>query len=155
MKNESVLGKGNEATVSKPLEELDTDSLRKLITDEYEAVHLDQLPKLHRLARKIETVHRTSPDLPRGVTLVVKHLGQLVVDHSQHDGAQAISPIKQDHDEIRAQLRELRELTDSYQAPDTACRSWRRFYTELKSLDFSLSEQIDLEQNILLPRFQS
>lgn len=153
----------------KPLEELDTDSLLELITDEYEAVHLAQLPKLHRLARKIEAVHRANPDVPQGITRAVKHLEQVLTDHIQreetyvmpqmeHDAAPRpetpISQMNQEHDDIKKHLRELRALTQSYKAPKAACRSWRKLYDELKNLDFSLSEQIYLERDILFPRFQ-
>ena len=138
----------------KPLETLETDVLLKIVAEQYQAVHLDQLPKLHRLARKIEAVHRDAVEVPRGVTRVVKQLQQAVVDHSHTDDTQGVTPVNPDHEEIRAQLRELRALTDRYHAPDAACRSWRKLYSDLQSLDFSLSEQIYLEQNILLPRFR-
>lgn len=47
-----------------PIEALDTDMLLELILRGYDAGHLEQLPKLHRLARKIEAVHRANPDVP-------------------------------------------------------------------------------------------
>ncbi len=40
-------------------------------------------------------------------------------------------------------------MTRNYRAPESACRSWRRFYHELKALDFRLSEQIYLERDVL------
>jgi regulator of cell morphogenesis and NO signaling len=153
----------------KPLEELDTESLLALIAEEYEASHLEQLPKLHRLARKIEAVHRANPDVPQGITRAVKHLEQVLAEHIQreetyvmarfeHEPAPRpdtpISQMNQEHDDIKKQLRALRGMTRSYQAPQAACRSWRKLYDELKNLDFSLSEQIYLERDILFPRFQ-
>jgi regulator of cell morphogenesis and NO signaling len=153
----------------KPLEELDTDSLLKLIAEEYEASHLDQLPKLHRLARKIEAVHRANPDVPQGITRAVKCLEQVLADHIQREETYVlarfdnepaprpetpISQMNQEHDDIKKQLRALRNMTQSYKAPKAACRSWRKLYDELKNLDFSLSEQIYLERDILFPRFQ-
>jgi regulator of cell morphogenesis and NO signaling len=153
----------------KPLEELDTDSLLELIADEYEATHLAQLPKLRRLARKIEAVHRANPDVPQGITRAVKNLEQVLADHIQREEIYVIPHIKsdpaprpetpigqmnQEHDDIKKHLRELRGLTQSYKAPKAACRSWRKLYDELKGLDFSLSEQIYLERDILFPRFQ-
>lgn len=153
----------------KPLEELDTDSLLELITDEYEAAHLAQLPKLRRLARKIEAVHRTNPNVPQGITRVVKNLEHMLTEHIQREDIFAtpsmetgsvlrpetpIGQMNREHDEIKKRLRELRGLTQSYKAPKAACKSWRKLYDELKSLDFSLSEQIYLERDILFPRFQ-
>lgn len=52
------------------------------------------------------------------------------------------------------QLKTLREMTQNYRPPESACRSWKRFYRELKALDFSVSEQIYLEREVLFPRFQ-
>ncbi|WP_404364422.1 hypothetical protein [Marinobacter sp.] len=46
-----------------PIEDLDTDVLLELILRGYEVGHLQQLPKLHRLARKIEAVHRAGKHL--------------------------------------------------------------------------------------------
>ncbi|GGE58230.1 iron-sulfur cluster repair protein YtfE [Streptosporangium jomthongense] len=153
----------------KPLEEMETDTLLELLHTEYDAANLEQLPALHRLARKIEAVHRASPDVPQGITRAVKQLEQTLTDHVKREEAYVLSRMEHDkppmpdtpigqmneeHDAIKSQLRGLRELTNHYKAPETACRSWRRLYNELKSLDFSLSEQIYLERNILFPRFQ-
>lgn len=153
----------------KPLEDMETDALLKLLSTEYDAVHLEQLPALHRLARKIEAVHRASPDVPQGITRAVKLLEQTLTDHVRREEAYVLTRLKhnqppmpdipigqmnQEHDVIKQQLKSLRELTCNYKAPETACRSWRRLYDELKSLDFSLSEQIYLERDILFPRYQ-
>lgn len=55
---------------------------------------------------------------------------------------------------ITLAIKKLRQMTRNYRAPDSACRSWQRFYRELKALDFRLSEQIYLERAVLFPRFQ-
>lgn len=153
----------------KPLEDMETDTLLELLSTEYDAVHAEQLPALHRLARKIEAVHRASPDVPLGITRAVKQLEQTLADHVKREEAYVLARLEHDqppspdtpigqmndeHDAIKQQLRGLRELTHNYQAPEAACRSWRRLYDELKGLDFSLSEQIYLERDILFPRFQ-
>ena len=114
-------------------------------------------------------MHRASPDVPQGITRAVKQLEQTLTDHVKREEAYVLSRMKHDrppmpdtpigqmneeHDAIKLQLRGLRELTNHYKAPEAACRSWRRLYDELKNLDFSLSEQIYLERDILFPRFQ-
>lgn len=152
-----------------PAEELDTDVLLELILRGYDVAHLEQLPKLHRLARKIEAVHRTNPNVPKGITLAVKKLEHSLTDHIERENAYVLkrmehdqppmpdTPIAQmneEHSLIKRQLRELRQMTRNYRAPESACRSWQRFYRELKALDFSLSEQIYLEREVLFPRFQ-
>lgn len=152
-----------------PIEELDTDFLLELILNGYDARHLAKLPEIHRLARKIEAVHRANPDVPKGITLAIKRLEQTLTDHIERETAYVLKemehdqPPKQDtpialmndeHSLIKRQLKKLREITRNYRAPDSACRSWLRFYRELKALDFSLSEQIYMEREVLFPRFQ-
>lgn len=152
-----------------PIEELDTDVLLELITRGYDAGHLAKLPELHRLARKIETVHRASPEVPKGITLAIKNLEHTLKDHIERESAHVLTkmvhdqpprpetPIAQmneEHSIIKGQLKKLREMTRNYRAPESACRSWRRFYRELRSLDSRLSEQIYLERDVLFPRFQ-
>ena len=152
-----------------PIEEMDTDVLLELISRGYDARNLEQLPRLHRLARKIEAVHRANPDTPKGITLAIKKLEQILVDHIERENAYVLkrmehdqpprpdTPIAQmneEHSVIKKQLKKLRKMTRDYQAPESACRSWKRFYRELKELDFRLSEQIYLEKEVLFPRFQ-
>jgi len=152
-----------------PLEDMDTDLLLEMIVNAYDIKHLEQLPQLHRLARKIEAVHRANPDVPKGLTLAVKDLETVLDEHIRHESNYVLSrmehdqpprpetPIAQMNDEhslLKKHLARLRALTGHYQAPESACRSWRRLYDELKELDFGLSEQIYLEGNILFPRFQ-
>lgn len=153
----------------KPLEDMETDTLLELLHTEYDAVHQEQLPALRRLARKIEAVHRASPDVPLGITRKVKKLEQTLTDHVKREEAYVLARMEHDqapipetpiaqmndeHEVIKQQLRDLRQLTHNYKVPEAACRSWRRLYDELKDLDFSLSEQIYLERDILFPRFQ-
>lgn len=152
-----------------PIEELDTDMLLDLISRGYDARHMAKLPEIHRLARKIEAVHRANPDVPKGITLAIKNLEHSLTDHIEREKVYVMklmehdqpprpdTPIAQmteEHSLIKQQLEKLRQMTRNYQAPDSACRSWKRFYRELKALDFSLSEQIYLEREVLFPRFQ-
>ncbi|MFO7529495.1 MAG: hemerythrin domain-containing protein [Marinobacter sp.] len=152
-----------------PIEELDTDLLLELILRGYDAGHLGKLPEIHRLARKIEAVHRANPEVPKGITLAVKKLEHTLTDHIKRENAYVLKRMKHDqpprpetpiaqmneeHSVIKRQLKKLRQMTCNYHAPESACRSWRRFYRELKALDFRLSEQIYLERDVLFPRFQ-
>jgi regulator of cell morphogenesis and NO signaling len=152
-----------------PIDDLDTDVLLELILRGYDTGHLARLSVLHRLARKIEAVHRTNPDVPKGITLAIKKLEQTFADHIERESCHVlkrmehdqppmpdtpIAQMKEEHSVIRRQLRKLRSMTLNYQAPQTACSSWKRFYQELRDLDFSMREQIFLEQDVLFLRFQ-
>ncbi len=151
------------------VEDLDTDVLLELILVGYEAGHLAKLPELQRLARKIEAVHRANPDVPKGITLAIKKLEHTLTDHIERENTYVLkrmehdqpprpdTPIAQmneEHSIIKRQLQKLRSMTRNYRAPDSACRSWQRFYRELRTLDSRLSEQIYLERDVLFPRFQ-
>jgi len=152
-----------------PIEALDTDVLLELIIRGYDVGHVEQLSKLHRLARKIEAVHRTHRDVPKGITLAIKKLERSLTAHLEQENAHVLTRMKheqprdleipiaqmnEEHSLIKLQLRKLRQMTQSYSAPESACRSWQRFYRELKALDFRLSERIYLERDVLFPRFQ-
>lgn len=152
-----------------PIEDLDTDVLLNLISRRYDASHLAKLPEIHRLARKIEAVHRSSPEVPKGITLAIKKLEHTLTDHIEREHTYVLKSMEHDqppkpdtpiaqmneeHSLIKQQLKRLRQMTGNYRAPDSACRSWKRFYSELKALDFRLSEQIYLEKEVLFPRFQ-
>lgn len=148
---------------------LDTDSLLELITDEFNTKLTEQLEELHRLARKVEVVHREHTDAPHGLTRLVKSLEQEYLEHLAREREHVFvkmagdqpprpdTPISQmitDHDVLNELLREIRELTNDYQAPEGACRSWQRLFNELQDLDLSLTTQVHLEQDVLYPRFQ-
>lgn len=150
-----------------PIEALDTDALLELILRGYDVGYVEQLSKLHRLARKIEAVHRTDPDVPKGITLAIKKLERSLTTHIEQENIHALKQIKQgqlreleaaiarmkeEHSVVKVQLCELRQMTQTYSVPESACRSWQRFYRELKALDFRLSERIHLERDVLFPR---
>src|SRR5699024_5757279 len=63
-----------------PLEDMPSAELLALIARDYVAVREEELAKLHRLARKIEAVHRDSPVLPKGITLLVKALQKMLAE---------------------------------------------------------------------------
>lgn len=152
-----------------PLEDVDTDVLLELIQRGYDIENLKQLPRLHRLARKIEAIHRDNPEVPRGITMTIKSLEkdlkdhiereeQFVLERMEHDQPPRpdtpIAQMNEEHSELRQVLKKMRRLTANYRPPESACRSWRRLYRELQAFDTRLSEQIYLERDILFPRFQ-
>jgi regulator of cell morphogenesis and NO signaling len=152
-----------------PLEDYDADTLLAILQEHYQSPHLQELPELHRLARKIEVVHRQDPMLPKGITLAVKHLESLLVHHIESERKYVLKEMEHDqppkphtpiaqmnyeHDEIKQELKNIRAITNQYNTPKKACKSWKRLYSSLKNIDFSLSEQICIERDILFPRYQ-
>lgn len=64
----------------------------------------------------------------------------------------SVKVMHHDHDSVGRILRELREVTSNYEAPDDACGSYRALYRELEALEADLHEHIHLENNVLMPR---
>ncbi len=57
-----------------------------------------------------------------------------------------------EHEAAGDLLKEMRMLTNDYQAPDWACNSFRLLYFKLHELEKDLQQHIHLENNILFPK---
>jgi regulator of cell morphogenesis and NO signaling len=57
-----------------------------------------------------------------------------------------------EHDNAGQVLRELRQLTHNYTAPQDACISYQTLYQALAGFEADLHQHIHLENNILFPR---
>ncbi len=71
------------------------------------------------------------------------------------DGAAAGAPIaamRHEHEQVAILLARARELTNEYQIPAGACRTWSALWAGLETLDRELVEHIALENNVLFPR---
>lgn len=56
-----------------------------------------------------------------------------------------------EHDAAGDFLREMRELTDDFTAPENACTSYKALYFGLEELEKDLHQHIHLENNVLFP----
>jgi regulator of cell morphogenesis and NO signaling len=85
------------------------------------------------------------------------------IDRSHHAGenvpasfcgflATPLAIIAAEHDEATALLEQLRQLTQNFTPPPTACPSYRALYDGLRELDDDLRQHIGLEREILFPR---
>src|SRR6185369_1396516 len=57
-----------------------------------------------------------------------------------------------EHDSAGDALRELRQLTGEYTAPEEGCFSYKTLYQGLSEFEADLHQHIHLENNILFPR---
>lgn len=62
-----------------------------------------------------------------------------------------ISMMEIEHEKAGDLLFEIRELTQQYLAPDTACTTHRICLDELKAFELDLHQHVHLENNILFP----
>ena len=63
-----------------------------------------------------------------------------------------VSMMMSEHDTAGDILRELRDATGDYAAPEDACMSYRALYDALKGFERDLHQHIHLENNVLFPR---
>ena len=66
-----------------------------------------------------------------------------------------IGVMEHEHESAGAALQAMRDVTDNYQAPDHACRTYRVLFEALKDLEADLHLHIHLENNILHRRAQA
>ena len=57
-----------------------------------------------------------------------------------------------EHDAAAEQLREMRRLTNNFEAPADACVTYQTLYEALECLEKDLHQHIHLENNILFPK---
>ncbi len=160
------------AYLERPSELPATDSPEALIEHilvRYHAVHREQLPELIRMARRVEAVHRESPDLPVGLadlleTMEAELLGHMGLEEQvlfpllRRGGQGAdrgpIQVMRNEHTGHGAQLERLLALTDDANPPRGACNTWRALYAGIAQLSDDLINHIHLENNVLFPQFE-
>lgn len=67
----------------------------------------------------------------------------------------AENPIKvmeKEHENAGDELYFIRNITNSYNAPEDACTTFKLFYSELKAFEEDLHKHVHLENNILFPK---
>lgn len=65
---------------------------------------------------------------------------------------QPVSVMEHDHDIVGNLAKEIRELTNNYSLPATACNSYALLYKKLEEFEDDLHVHIHLENNILFPK---
>lgn len=139
------------------------------ILTRYHAVHREQLPELIRMARRVEAVHRESPDVPHGLAEHLEAMEAELLDHMdkeeqvlfpmlQREGQSLASgPIRvlrEEHTGHGQMLERLMALTGDATPPKGACNTWRALYAGIAQLSDDLINHIHLENNRLFPLFE-
>lgn len=146
-----------------------TDELIAHILIRYHETHRREIGELVELARKVEFVHATHPETPRGLASLLQRLQDELEAHMKKE-EQVLFPAMQwhaegvldlpitqmrhDHADHGRHLQQLRTATNDFAAPQGACRSWQALYAGTAKLADELIEHIHLENNVLFPRFQ-
>lgn len=128
-----------------------------------------RLPELINMANKVENVHATHAQCPKGLYMGLSLFFYELKNHIDEEetvlfpGNKArqlkptsnvtINKLMIQHAQHEAQLEEFRKKANDFVPPEGACSTWRALYNGLEKLEQELMEQIHLENHILFPRF--
>jgi regulator of cell morphogenesis and NO signaling len=144
------------------------DDLITMIETRFHADHRRDLPEIIRLARRVEAVHKDHPAVPRGLAARLETIEAELEEHMQKEEqvlfpmmrqgghpmiAQPIQVLLSEHDNHGVHLRELERLTDTFTVPDDACPTWCALYAGAQKFADDLVDHINIENNVLFPRF--
>ena len=147
----------------------ETRALITHIQTRYHDRHRQDLVELLALARRVEDVHWSDPDLPQGLADLVEDLSRDLEQHmAKEEGIlfplllqgedpvirHPIAAMRHDHEAHRKGVKALASLTHSFTPPHDACGSWRRLYAGLAQFAADLEHHMHLEDDILFPRFE-
>jgi len=135
-----------------------------------------ELPRLELLIAKVAEVHGEQHAELLGVKCVFRGLQAELMPHMMKEEQVLFPAIRQleaasqplkfpfgtvqnpirmmehEHDTAGNSLRQLRSLTNDYNAPEGACNTYRAMLDGLCALELDLHEHIHKENNILFPR---
>jgi regulator of cell morphogenesis and NO signaling len=139
------------------------------ILERYHEVHREQLPELVRMARRVEAVHRDSPDVPVGLAAHLEAMEAELLEHMEKEETilfpmlkaggspmvrHPIGVMRDEHTSHGAQLERLMVLCHDARPPAGACNTWRALYAGIAQLSDDLISHIHLENNLLFPAFE-
>ena len=140
------------------------------ILERYHAVHREQLPELIRMARRVEAVHRDSPDVPVGLAAHLEAMEAELLEHMEKEETvlfpmlkaggtpmvrHPIGVMRDEHTNHGEQLERLMALSHDATPPAGACNTWRALYAGIAQLSDDLINHIHLENNVLFPQFEA
>ncbi len=159
-------------TSNAPLaQELEAQSTRQLLDQLSEVQHRhisETLPFLVPLAHKVARVHGSRhPNLQEVYRAVVeleetlepllewreKELFPLMLCGTGPHLHTELQALVAAHLVVARLFEQLREAADGYRVPEDGCASYRTLCRELECLEAEQRSQMQLEQNVLMPRF--
>ncbi len=154
---------------------LSEDEIVALILTKYHQPTMDLLAELSQLVDKVAKVHggQQSHLLTMQEVFIkiiedmtvhfqkeevmlfphIKMYGQMKSPELRLRIGAMIEQMEREHDDVGNMLRKLREVTNDYRLPETACTTYRLAYLKLEVLETLTFEHIHTENNILFPRF--
>ena len=147
-----------------------TEELVAHIVSRHHAYLRSALPFLVPLASKVARVHGDHDPRLRDVQEVFFELREALDAHLDEEEQvlfrqvtaaapdqavldRELSGMVEEHREIGAALRRIRELTDDFAPPSWACTSYRTLLAELQALEQDVLWHVHIENQVLRPRF--
>jgi regulator of cell morphogenesis and NO signaling len=162
------LGAAISQPAERPWSEATSEELVTHILERYHAPLPDLLSTLESLADRVLNRHKDKdPERLQSLRNTVHELSSELASHMGKEETilfpwilhghepTPVGPIQcmlMEHEHAGEMLSRLGMLTDNYQPPEGACRSWRALYSNLQHLDGELRAHIHLENNILFLR---
>ncbi|MDH5716932.1 MAG: hemerythrin domain-containing protein [Spirochaetia bacterium] len=124
----------------------------------------ERFEQLIFLSDKVENVHSSHDECPKGLTASLKNLSELFINHikkedeillklttskEQNNVESEIKKASKEHDEIIKLLDSISNITNKYQLPERACNTWTLLYQQLGILEKDLKFLLDLEESAL------
>ncbi len=136
------------------------DELPRLqaLLDKVVDVHGDRHPELHEVARCFRAIRTDlEPHLTTEERVLFPAIAQLASSPTAPTFGfgtigQPISAMLCEHDEIGAQLADLRAATNDYTVPDDGCASYRALFDGFEQLEADTHLHVHKENNVLFPR---
>ena len=155
---------------------IEIDELADRIESTHHAYLHEELPRLCKLAEKVENAHgRNHPELVE-LTMMMKELYVDFESHMMKEEKMLFPFIRQiahattlppvpfgtvrnpvsvmcaEHDATGEFLEKLRKLTNNYELPDDACTSYQTLFANLQALESDTHVHVHKENNILFPK---
>lgn len=141
------------------------DRLVRQMTQAYHHVLREELPRLHRMAKRvIEGEAQRDPDTLTAVLDTFLELRGFLEEHGAaeerelskisargpQDGAPTLAfAMRQEHEAITAMLRRLRRVTRDFTPPEGAGLAWHELWRGFEALEVSLHEHVRLVNSVL------
>lgn len=152
------------------LERFATADLITYVVDTHHGYLRRVLPYLSALSQKVAAVHGQNESRLVALSTCFQELRETIEPHLDEEEQflfplleqaevdaipMALQGMVEEHRGVGQLLAKLRDLSDDYQPPMWACRSYRTLYSELDALEMDVLRHIHIENHILAPRFQS
>ncbi|OEF99174.1 iron-sulfur cluster repair di-iron protein [Vulcanibacillus modesticaldus] len=151
-------------------------SLIEHIINKHHAFLQTELPVLSELVTKILRVHGSNHqdlvkvhrlfhtlkmDLEQHLIKEEQIIFPLIKAYEQSPSVTALNEIREKIEELESEhvnagdiLKQLRKITNDYEIPADACKTFTKAYLKLAELESDLFDHIHLENNLLFPRLE-